>query len=290
MFKRILVPTDFSKYSQNILECISELPSERDVVLLHVIYRPTLARTWDPAAEIANANDKIEKQKLYLEAIRFKVKTRVEVIVEGDTSRTIQKVADEENATLIVMGARGRGRVKGLFLGNVSKNVLLYGHTNLLLMRYKVLEGESLGKFCRSLFSKVICPTDFSEPAKDVISFISKLKAVGEIGLQHVVTSGETDEQIDASIREAAGKLHAIAREIERPDLRVLVHVQAGNAPEEICSLADREDASLIAMSSHGKGWLQQLVVGSTTYETARVSNRPVLVVRSEKRTQVLSF
>jgi nucleotide-binding universal stress UspA family protein len=159
MFQKILVPTDFSRYSQNILECISELPGEKNVVLLHVIQRSPMARVWDPVAEVEEARQKMEEQKLYLEALRFNVKTRVESIMEGDISRTIQKVADEEKATLIMMGARGKGRVSGLFLGNVSRNMLRYGQTNLLLMRYKVLGGENLGRFCRSLFTKVICRT-----------------------------------------------------------------------------------------------------------------------------------
>jgi len=284
MFQKILVPTDFSKHSQHILECITELSSQKDVVLLHVIQRSPLSRAWDPASEVEKANEMIEKQKLYLQSLRFNVKTRVETIMEGNISKVIQKVADEENATLIAMGARGKGMVSGLLLGSVSKNVLLYGQTNLLLMRYKVLEGENLGRFCRSLFTRVICPTDFSQPAKEVIDFVSTIKGVGEIGLQHVVASGESDEQIDAAVRDAAGKLNDIAREIEKPDLKVRVHVQAGNAPEEISRLADREDASLIAMSSHGKGWVEQMTVGSTTYETARISNRPILVVRAEKK------
>ena len=283
MLKKILVPTDFSKHSQNILECISELDSDKDVVLLHVIRRSAVSRAWDPAAELEKAKKLIEDQKLYLQSLRFNVKTRVEAILEGDIAKAIERVADEENASLIIMGARGRGLVSGLFLGNVSRNVLLYGHTNLLIMRYKVLEGEKLGQFCRSLFSKVICPTDFSEQAKKAISFVTGLKQVGEIGLQHVVASGESDEQIDAEIKEAGSKLNAIAREIERPALKVKVHVQVGDAPQEIAALADREDASLIAMSSHGAGWLQQMVVGSTAYETARIANRPVLIVRSER-------
>ncbi len=284
MFEKILVPTDFSRYSQNVLECISELPGNRDVVLLNVIHRTPISRSWDPASEVENANEMIEQQKLYLQSLHFNVKTRLETIMEGDPAKVIQKVADEENASLIVMGARGKGRVRGLLLGSVSKNVLVYGHTNLLLMRYKVLEGENLGRFCRGIFSKIICPTDFSEPARDAISFVSKLEGVGEMDLQYVVASGESDEQIDAEIRAAGAKLNDISKEIARPNLKVKVHVQVGNAPEEISKLADMEDASLIAMSSHGRGWLEQLTVGSTTHETARISNRPVLIVRAEKK------
>ncbi|OPY55054.1 MAG: Universal stress protein [Methanosaeta sp. PtaU1.Bin112] len=283
MIQKILVPTDFSKHSQNMLECISELPSERDVVLLHVIRRSTVSRAWDPTIEVEKAEKMIEEQKLYLQSLRFSVKTRVESILDGDIARTIEKVAEQEKASLIMMGARGKGRVMGLFLGNVSKNVLLYGHTNLLIMRYKTLEGEKLGKFCQSLFTRVVCPTDFSDEAKKAIYFIKDLSGVNEIGLQYIVASGESEEQIDIEVKEAAGKLNAIARDIERPDLKVKVHVQVGDAPQEIAKLADREDASLIAMSSHGAGWLQQMIVGSTTYETARIANRPVLIVRSEK-------
>ena len=284
MFERILIPTDFSRYSQNLLECIAEFPGEKAVVLLHVIQRKTVERVWDPAAEVAEATKKIEEQKRYLEALRIGVKTRVETIMEGSIARTIQRVADEENATLIMVGARGKGRISGLFLGSVSRDVLRYGKTNLLIMRYKVLEGDNLGRFCRSLFVRVICSTDFSDPAKQAISVLKDLKEVGEIGLVYVVSSGESEEQIDGAVREAGSKLNAIVREIERPGLKVTAHVQVGDAPQEISSLADREDASLIAMSSHGAGWLEQMVVGSTTYETARIANRPVLIVRAEKK------
>lgn len=284
MFQRILIPTDFSKYSQNMLECIAELPGEKTVVLLNVIQRKTMERVWDPTAEVAEAKEKIEEQKRYLEALRIDVKTRVETIMEGNIAKTVQRVADEENATLIMVGARGKGRISGLFLGSVSRDVLRYGRTNLLIMRYKVLEGDNLGRFCRSLFTRVICPTDFSDPAKHAIFAIKGMKEVGEIGLVYVVSSGESDEQIDLAVREAGSKLNAIVKEIERPGLRVMAHVQVGDAPQEISSLADKEDASLIAMSSHGAGWIEQMVVGSTTYETARIANRPVLIVRAEKK------
>ncbi|MCK9406001.1 MAG: universal stress protein [Methanothrix sp.] len=283
MFQRILIPTDFSRYSQNLLECIAELPGEKTVVLLHVIQRKAVERVWDPTAEVAEAKEKIEEQKRYLEALRIEVKTRVETIMEGSIAKTIQRVADEENATLIMVGARGRGRISGLLLGSVSRDVLRYGQTDLLIMRYKVLEGDNLGRFCRSLFTKVICPTDFSDPAKDAILLIKGMKETSEIGLVYVVSSGESDEQIDAAVRVAGSKLNSIVKEIERPELKVTTHVKVGDAPHEISSLADREDASLIAMSSHGAGWLEQMVVGSTTYDTARISNRHVLIVRARK-------
>ena len=117
----------------------------------------------------------------------------------------IQKVADEDGSTVIVMGARGKGVVEGIFLGNVAKNVLRYGNTNLLLMRYRILEGRSgpsLEKFCSHPFSKVLCPTDLSKPAEYAIAFIKGIQGVEEIVLQHVISRGETWNEIEAQTEE----------------------------------------------------------------------------------------
>ncbi|MFA7356902.1 MAG: universal stress protein [Methanothrix sp.] len=38
-------------------------------------------------------------------------------------------------------------------------------------------------------------------------------------------------------------------------------------------------------MSSQGKGWLKQVMVGSTTFDVVRTAERPVLIVRSKRST-----
>lgn len=285
MFEKVLIPTDFSKYSEKVLECVEGLPGVRDVVLLHVVGpADPLARVWDPGARIEESKKMLAEQEKFLGGQGHNVKARTETITEGDISRVIQRVADEEGSSAIVMGARGKGIVEGIFLGNVAKDVLRYGSTNLLLMRYRILEGRSgsgLERFCSQLFSKVLCPTDFSEPADNAIASIKGLKGVGEILLQYVVFRGETWKEIEANSEEAAKRLDVIREGLEKAGMRVDTRVTVGNPAEEIGALAEKEDVTLIAMSSHGKGWLRQLVVGSTTYDVARISDRPVLVVRA---------
>ncbi len=48
MFEKVLIPTDFSNYAKNVIECIGEIPGVKDVVLLNVVTRPTITRFWDP--------------------------------------------------------------------------------------------------------------------------------------------------------------------------------------------------------------------------------------------------
>ncbi len=285
MFQKILVPTDFSKYSQKVLECVRELPGAKEVVLLNVIGpADPLARVWDPGGRIEEAKVKLGEQKKILENRGLNVKMRAEVVMEGDIARVIQKVADQEKISMIAMSARGKGVVEGIVLGNVAKNILRYGNTNLLLMRYKVLEDRvkpTLEKFCSHPFSKVLCPTDLSDPAFEAIAFIKGIQEVGEILLQHVVFRGETWKEVEGHVEEATNNLNAIGKEIERAGLKVKVQVSVGSPAEQISDFASKEDVSLIVMNAYGKGWLKQLTVGSTTYDVTKMADRPVLVVRA---------
>lgn len=285
MFEKILFPTDFSKYSQKVLECIKELPGVSDVVLLHVMGpNDPISRVWDPLKGIDETKALLAEQSKILDGRGLNVKTRTEPAEGGDISGVIQKVANEEEASVIVMGARGKGVVEGIFLGNVANNVLRYGNTNLLLMRYRILEGRSgpsLEKFCSHPFSKVLCPTDLSKPAENAIAFIKGLPGVENILLQHVVSRGETWKEIEAQTEEINKKLNVIRDELEMAGIKGNIYSSAGNPAEEIIALAEREAVSMIAMSSHGMGLLKQIGVGSTTYDVSRMGDRPVLVVRA---------
>ena len=286
MFEKVLFPTDFSEYAQKTLECIGEIPGIKELMLLHIVDATHLSkRGWTHGPHIENAKILMEEKKEYLESIGLKVKVKVEVITAGEVYRTILENAEKENVSLIVMGARGKSPIKDLLLGSISTNIVRHAKTNVLIMRYRLveeLEGLKHEKFCPMIFSKVLLPTDFSEPAGKTISFMKEIKDIKEIYLLNVVSKGETEEEIEENVKEAKSNLLNIKGELVRADLNVKDHVRVGNVPEEIISTAEDNDVSLIAMSTHGKGWLKELLVGSTTCAVVRRANRPVLVVRTE--------
>jgi len=286
MFEKVLFPTDFSEYAQKTLECIGDIPGIKELVLLHVVdaTHPS-KRGWTHGPHIENAKLLMEEKKEYLEGLGLKVKTKVDVITEGDVYREILDAATKEKVSLIVMGARGKSPIKDLLLGSTSTNVVRHAKTNLLIMRYKLvedLEGIKHEKFCPMIFSKVLLPTDFSEPAGKTTSFMKEIKNIQEIVLLNVVNKGETTEEIEENVNEAKSKLGDIKSELAQAGFVVKDHVRVGNLPEEIISTADDEDVSLIAMSPHGKGWFKELLVGSTTCAVVRRAKRPVFVVRAQ--------
>lgn len=289
MFQKVLFPTDFSANAHKTLECISEIPGVKEVVLLHVVAVPSgvfdSKHGWIQGPQVEDAKLRLEEHKEQLESLGLNVTTNVE-ITSGNISQVILETADKENVSLIVMNSHGKSLIKGLLLGSVPLSVIRHAKIDVLLMRYKLaesLEGEKAEQFCEKIFSKVLYPTDFSEPAGRALSFVKTLKGIEEIGLMHVVTKGETEEEIEANVQEAKKNLEDIKRELSRADFKVKDYVRVGNPAGEICSVAEDEDASLIAMSSHGKGWFKELLLGDTTFDVVKNTKRPVLVVRAKK-------
>jgi nucleotide-binding universal stress UspA family protein len=307
MFKKVLVPTDFSSYAHKMQECLAEMPGIEEVVLLNVVdggNPMNLERKgWSYDSLIDEAKTRLAEQADHLSHLGEKglqVRPILKVIVEpmtgadgvdmkrlkpgsglkivegGSVGEAIIKTAAEEKASLICMGAQGKGLIEGMLLGSVSTEVLRQGQTDLLIIRHKILDegkGVEPERFCRDIFSKVLLTTDFSADAKGAISTAKDLTGVREILLVHVISK---EEDFD----EAAKRLNMLREELASEGKKITVHVLMGHAAQEILSLAKRQDVSLIMMGSQGKSWSRQIRVGSTTFDVARLALSPVMVIR----------
>src|SRR5512137_277145 len=234
MFEKVLVPTDFSKHAKKVIECVGEIPGIKQVVLLSVISRSAITRVWDPVAELKEAEARLTEEKKLIVAPGVEVKVRAVSVLEGEIGNAVQRVAEEEKASLVAMGARGKSRIQSALLGSVSRHALRFGDTHLLIMRYKILESGDMEEHCARIFSKVLFPTDFSQPAEVALSFFKSIPGIGECVLLNVVSTGETDEEIDANVALAKKKTLEIAGELEKSGMKVTSKVVIGNAVEMI--------------------------------------------------------
>jgi len=310
MFEKVLVPTDFSSYAHRMQECLADIPGIDEVVLLNVVDGAdpmNLERKgWSYSALIDEAETRLEEQAdrlSHLSEKRLLVRPLLKVIVEpmsgadgidqqrlkpspslglikgGSVGEAIIQAAAEEKASLICMGAQGKGLVEGMLLGSVSTEVLRQGQTDLLIIRHKILDGGKDGeheKFCRDIFSKVMLTSDFSEAATETVSKAKDLMGVREILLVHVIAR-------ELNFDEAAKRLNLLREELAGPGRKITVHVLEGHPAEEILALAEKQDVSLIMMGSQGKSWSRQIRVGSTTFDVARRAKSPVMLIRPKK-------
>ena len=283
MFEKVLIPTDFSKHANKVIECAGEIPGVKEIVLLNVISRSVITRVWDPVAEIKEVEKKLIDDKKIIAVPGIDVKVRAVSVLEGEVASAIQKIAEEENVSLVAMGARGKSRIESVLLGSVSRGVLRFGNTHLLVMRYKALENGDLEKYCARILAKVLFPTDFSQPAEVALSFFKNMPGIGELILLNVVSTGETDEEIDANVAAATQKVNEISEELAKEGMKVTPKVIVGHPVEEIRSLAEKEDVSLIAISSQGAAAIKKGRIGSTAYDVANSATKPVLILRRSK-------
>jgi len=136
---KILVCTDGSEHSQKALKqasIIAEGCNVDEVSIIHV-HDPSIDTTF-PYYEGVTAEQmegfrkmieehKEERKKILSEALKVfegkNVKTRT-ILKEGHPSHTIVNVAHEEGFDMIVLGSRGLGGLKKIFLGSVSNAVI----------------------------------------------------------------------------------------------------------------------------------------------------------------------
>jgi nucleotide-binding universal stress UspA family protein len=286
MFTKILFPTDFSGYAKKTLECIAGFPGVKEVVLLHIIEETRSPRG---GGEIGTAlfqegKQDLREEKHHLESLAAGIRVTTIVRTSSDTAWAIAKTADEEGASLIVIGARGRGVLEGISLGSVSHAVLRRSRVSVLIMRHKVVEGLS-GKtyemFCPRILSRVLCPVDFSRYSGLAVSLLGGTPGVGEVILLHVVAHGESTEEIDERAREATARLQVMGEWLTCKGIKVRRIVRKGDPAGEIPKAADEVEASLIWISSYGRGWFQEMLVGSTARNVAMAAKQPIIVIRS---------
>ena len=280
MFEKILVPMDFSRHAGRLVECVGDIPGVKEVVLLSVVSRSPITRVWDPVSELNQAEERLLAMKGAITVPGINVKVRAVSVIGGEVASAISRVADEEKVSLIAMGARGRSRIQSALLGSVSRNVLRFGDTHLLVMRYRMLDDGEMQMHCSHLFSRILFPTDFSQPAEAALSFLKSLPGIGELVLLNVVSTGETDEEIDANVASAMNKMDEVVSDLMQSGVAVTSKVVVGHPVEEIRSVAEEEDVSVIAMSSQGAVAIKKGRIGSTAYDVANSAKRPVLVLR----------
>ena len=286
MFEKILFTTDFSAYAKKTLDCIAGFPGVRDVILFHVVEE---ARSPRGGGEISDTffqmgeNNSLKEEKRHLENLSQNLRVTIAVKTSSDIAGTIIETAEERGVSLIVIGARGNNLVEGILLGSVSMAVLRRSRTNLLIMRHKIIEemrAKTYQMFCPMILFRVLCPIDFSRYSDSAIALLSRTKGVREVILFHVVSQGETEAEIEGAVQKAKGQIEAIRNRLAAQGIEVRTIVRTGNPTFEITRIADEEDVSVIWMSSHGKGWFRELLLGSTAYTVAMNAKRPVIIIR----------
>lgn len=143
------------------------------------------------------------------------------------------------------------------------------------------------------MYKKILVPLDGSELAESVLMHAVPLAKLtdAEIVLFRVVSlpvsaymavaepglAVDLREDVDAEAKEY---LNGIAAKLRAEGIKTSVYIGTGVVAESIHGYAKNIQADLIAMSTHGRGGLARLMIGSVADQLVRDSHLPVLLIR----------
>ena len=134
----------------------------------------------------------------------------------------------------------------------------------------------------------IVCPTDFSEPSQEAFKFAVKLASDlgAELVVVHIVfvlppayVTLVPDYgrvlQADAEV-----KLRSLTEQVPQP-ITVRTIIGHGDTATGIVSIAEKENADLIVIATHGMTGFRHLVFGSVAEKVVRLAKCPVLTTRA---------
>lgn len=203
MFRRILIPTDFSTASEWVFDDAVRIAgaSGAELLILHV------RRTWpsnpdelrfpaDPSLYEYVEQQELERVRGRVRQANAGVTTRLIVRQAPDAGSEICRTATEEKVDLIVIATHARHHVAHLFVGSTTLSVLKDPPAPVLAIRYGIRR--------RGAIQRVVVPLHLQQTSHRALDLASN--TAKEI---HLVTvcDDEDQQRAEALQREVAAKV-----------------------------------------------------------------------------------
>lgn len=287
IFRSILVPLDGSPLAEHALPFALSI-AERSgatvhIVLIHVPeayygYSAAEAQEWDLDAHA--------QQQAYLDSVKARLgSTRCAVEfhhLQGLVPETLTHEVAQRAIDLVVMNAHGWGYMSRALLGSVSDYLIRHLDIPILLMHTQGARAELTRAMA---FHRILIPLDGSELAETILEPAQALGQLwqAEYHLLRVVATprGTSAPASEEAQSQAAAYLEAVAARLRQSACNVQTHVVADRHPAAaIVQEATTAACDLIAISTHGRGGVSRLVLGSVTDKVIRSAHTPVLSYR----------
>jgi nucleotide-binding universal stress UspA family protein len=260
--KKVLVATDLTEDGDTAV-AVARSWAERlgaTLVVAHVIPEQSRSDMLFPQQHVAEANSTVTMHR----AIAHRLESRLgpsdePAILEGPAGETLLAAAKERAIDLIVLGGREPSG-KRVF-GSVAEYVLTHSTVPVLIARQ------------HARTARVVAAVDVEDAPHAAVDYALGL-AEPPLNAQIVVVHCLTDrEPIDA---ESSLVLKQVRRRLPRSGE---IRLERGEPAAAIVAVAERTEAELIVVGTHGRKGLARFVVGSVASAVARRASCSVLVV-----------
>jgi nucleotide-binding universal stress UspA family protein len=273
--KKILIPTDFSKYADEAIEVGAQIAKKNnsEIVLIHMMELPThmndaiSGETSIPEIMLfkrkAEETLKNIKNRPYLAGIKVTEVVRLDGAYKG-INNYIKQNTDFD---LIVMGSHGATGINEILVGSNTEKVVRQSEVPVLVIKNK-LDNFNAGN--------IIFASDFSnENKKPFKKFLEFAKLFGsKLSLVMICTPNSFKST------SAAHKIvNEFVSEFDMPEYSFEIYNES-NIEKGILNYSNENNGDIIAFCTHGRTALNHFFTGSISEDLVNHSSKPVLTFR----------
>jgi nucleotide-binding universal stress UspA family protein len=296
MYRSILVPLDGSGLSEHALPAAATIARACGATLhLTHVHVPAARQR---ANTSSNATEGRTRGRDYLQAIVGRLAAEPDLklttmILDGQVLDALAAYAATNAIDLIVMTTYGHGGRPHQRIGSTTEALVRRISLPILLIQPNETAPDLRQP---KTFQHVLVPLDGSPLAEQILepalalgklmrAEYTLLRIVEPLTLKDydpVATMVHLHEQVNEEVRrEAEEELAAIAQRLQADGVQCTIRaVLGGQVAAGILRAMHEPGIDLIAMTTHGRGGLGRLLIGSVAYNIVRDADIPVLIYR----------
>ncbi len=295
----VLVPLDGSELAERALHVVREvaLATRARVLVVRVVEPPSLLTLGDrlevEARLVREAEDYVNRVAEELRSVGISADTAVPY--DSDVPGAILEQIGLKKPDLVVMSTHGRSGLGRWIYGSVAEGVLARSPVPVLVIKAAAPPRPFMPTVKPP---RILVPLDGSQYGEAALSAATELARIfeGTLVLVRVVPVSQValvpespiamQTVLDEELKAARDYLEGVATQLRQQGIKAAIEIEVGPVIPRLLEVGRRVDADLIAISSHGRTGLAELIFGSVTLGLLRQAEVPLLVVRPELTVQ----
>jgi len=274
--KTILVPVDFSEYSEYALEVAASIAKNNaaNIVVVHMLGLSNAFLSKDEAEEVFNAiyYMKLSKKKFkeFLNKPYLKNIEVTETIKNYKVFTEINELANEFQADLIVMGSHGVTGFSDVFIGSNTEKVVRTSEIPVLVIKEKMKDFN---------IKRAIFVTDLELESSEayvktrdfLLNFECKLELLYIKLPEYFQSTDEINEKYSKFLN---------ATGLNELDFPTINYYDEYSLESGVFNYCKKNDTDVIIIPTHGRRGLSHFFYGSFGEDIANHSNIPVITIK----------
>jgi len=280
MWEKVLIATDLSKASNEVVECVAHYGKSfsKEAKLAHI-------HSVETAGGIKETLENVERPVIEAQAERLKAAgiAASYSFGYGIPFVEINRLIADEGYKLLILGSHGKSMAKEILLGSVSDSIVRNLKIPALLIK---CPPSKLNTCAFGLSGNILFPTDFSDNAKIAFEVLANVASHynAKVTLYHVQDVNIIFPHLKHKLTEFniidKKRLDALKQLLlDRGIKDVTTKLETGHPKQAIINEINNNKYNLVVMGTQGRGWIEEVFIGGIAHAVVRNSNSSLLLV-----------